>query len=237
MLVRRSLPASAALRAYLAPAQPLLDTATARLWRDDGLRERYPDYLRAMHGVLRASVPLLREAARRCRDAFPGSSTHRLLAPYLDRHIDEELGHDEWLLADLAALGVAADALAHRPPGPAVARLVGPQYYWLLHHDPVCLLGYLVVMEGNAPAPTLAAALRQRTGLPAAAFRTLHHHAALDPSHTRDLDALIDRLPLTQAQAGALRLSALTTLLALTDLLNEVAEPPVRKEPDHDRAR
>ena len=28
-------------------------------------------------------------------------------------------------------------------PSPAVAALVGSQYYWLLHHHPVALLGFV----------------------------------------------------------------------------------------------
>jgi hypothetical protein len=67
--------------------------------------------------------------------------------PYLERHIEEERHHDEWTLDDLAAVGIEpAQTLAIRPTA-NVAALVGAQYYWILHHHPVALLGYMATLE------------------------------------------------------------------------------------------
>ncbi|WP_411079165.1 iron-containing redox enzyme family protein [Streptomyces sp. cmx-18-6] len=227
--------ASARLRTKLLLLEPELRDATAHMWRAEGLLPRYRTYLCTMHAVIRASVPLmelaLARSRRRAQDG-PGDPLAEPLAAYLAEHIEEETGHDAWLLADLFAAGAsAADALGPMPP-PDVATLVGPQYYWIEHHHPVALLGYIAVLEGYAPAPGLTDRICTLTGLPAAALRTVREHAALDTDHLDELYALLDRLPLTREQETAVAVSALHSLDALTRLFvrlgRSATAPPLR---------
>lgn len=212
-------PASVRLRARLAPAEPALRQAAAALWRREGLRSRYVGYLRAMHGVIRASVPLLRLAADRSRElALRGDPLGGQLAAHLERHAREEEDHDVWLLEDLAAAGADPDGALAAVPPPDVAVLAGAQHYWVAHHHPVALLGYVSVLEGHAPEPGLAPYVAGLTGLPDAAFRTVRTHARLDTGHVADVYALLDSLPLTRAHETAVTVSALHTLDALTQL-------------------
>ncbi|MGC5345447.1 iron-containing redox enzyme family protein [Streptomyces sp. DT171] len=225
------------LRAKLALTEPSLRTATATLWRSDGLLPRYLDYLCAMHAVIRASVPLMRLAARRGeRLATAGDPLGAPLADYFTAHAREETDHDDWLLADLAAAGADPTAPLTRVPPAVVASLVGAQYYWAEHHHPVSLLGYIAVLEGHAPAAGLAPRLTAATGLPPAAFRTMREHARLDTGHLDDLHALLDRLPLTPDQEAAVAVSALHTTDALTQLFVRLGRPgpapPAPGEPD-----
>jgi hypothetical protein len=183
-----------------------------------------------MHGVIRASVPLMTAAARRCAAlAQPaegeGDPVAGPLATYLGGHIAEETGHDDWLLADLRAAGRDPAAVLATPPGPAVARMVGAPYYWVEHHHPVALLGYIAVLEGNAPPPGLATVLERQTGLPAAAFRTLAAHADLDTGHTAGLDDLLDDLPLRPRHRTAVAVCALHTVDAFAALLDTLSGP------------
>ncbi|MCX4744426.1 iron-containing redox enzyme family protein [Kitasatospora sp. NBC_01287] len=193
------------------------------LWRPAGLAARYGHYLRAMHEVLRASVPLMELAARRCAELGPRDPVAGPLGAYLTEHIDEERGHDDWLLADLAAAGLDPAPLLREQPPVLVARLVGPQYYWIEHFHPVALLGYITVLEGHAPAPWLAEQLAADTGLPQAAFQTVSHHAALDTGHCVDLERILDLLPLDPAQEAAVAVSALHTVDAATELFTRLA--------------
>jgi hypothetical protein len=208
------------LRMTLDLVAPALHGATALLWRPAGLVERYPVYLSAMHAVVRASVPLMEAAARRCGQLASGDPLAEPLRRYLYEHIAEERHHDEWLVADLSATGVAGSGLLDAQPGTLIARMVGAQYYWIGHHHPVCLLGYIAALEANAPSPLLAEHLRAATGLPAAAFRTLHYHAVADAGHSDAVSALVDRLPLGAAQATAVNVSALSTVEGLVDLFS-----------------
>ena len=209
---------SAVLRTKLAQVEPALRAASVRMWRRPGLDRRYPEYLRVMHGVVRASVPLMELAERRCADLGPADPVAAPFRRYLRRHAAEERGHDDWILDDLAALGADPAVPLTAPPPPAVARLVGPQYYWTVHHHPVALLGYIAVLEGNAPATALAGWIVSRTGLPDAGLRTVREHAALDAGHTDAVFDLLDALPLTAGQIAIVTTSALSTVDALVTL-------------------
>ncbi|MFJ8755754.1 iron-containing redox enzyme family protein [Streptomyces cyaneofuscatus] len=216
--------ASARLRTKLLLLEPEFRGATTHMWRAEGLLPRYRTYLCAMHAVIRASVPLMELALRRTAER-PGDPLAEPLAAYLAEHIQEEAGHDAWLLEDLLATGAAPeDALGPQPP-PDVAALVGPQYYWIEHHHPVALLGYIAVLEGYAPAPGLTDRIGRITALPAAALRTVREHAALDTDHLDELHALLDRLPLTRDQEAAVAVSALHSLDALTRLFVRLGRP------------
>ncbi|MFD3568064.1 iron-containing redox enzyme family protein [Streptomyces sp. NPDC058671] len=212
--------ASLALRTTLTPTAPVLRAAIASLWRPDGLRQRYPRYLAAMHPLVRASVPLLQRAAARCAELDDPAAP--LLAAYCDRHAEEERGHDLWLLQDLAATGAEPDAVAH----PVAVELAGAQYYRIEHEHPVALLGYIAVLEGNAPGPRLADRLAATTGFPDAAFRTLREHAELDGGHLDDLYRVLDALAPTPARRTAVSVSALHTTHLLTRLFLSLATAP-----------
>ncbi|WP_322985151.1 iron-containing redox enzyme family protein [Streptomyces sp. S584] len=210
---------SARLRVTLRLLDAELLGAMEHMWRPEDLLPRYRRYLCAMHAVVRASVPLMRRALERatlldvCGDPLAGP-----LAAYLREHILEEEGHDAWLLEDILAAGsLPGDALGWMP-SPVVASLAGSQYYWVEHHHPVALLGYIAVLEGYAPAPDLTSRIAAATGLPDAALRTVREHAALDTGHLDELYALLDRLPLTRGQESDVTVSAMHSLDALTRL-------------------
>jgi hypothetical protein len=217
---------SAELAVLLSLVAPAVRRATGALWRSDPAPVRYRGYLGAMHALIRASVPLLERAAERCARLGPDDPVAGPLHRYLLLHAEEERGHDDWLLADLAAAGGDPAAPAAALPPPAVAAMAGAQYYWIEHHHPVTLLGYIAVLEGNAPAPSLADRLAARTGLPAAAFRTVRDHAALDTGHLSGLLDTVDGLPLGPAHRHAVRLSALHTARELAGLFHALAGAP-----------
>lgn len=215
---------SVALQLKLQLAMPVLNQVVRQLWQPAGLTERYLDYLAVMHTVIRASVPLMQDARRRCAESS-GDPVAAALVDYYTAHIAEELHHDDWLLDDLAAAGRDPGRVLAGPPPAAVARMVGAQYYWLHHYHPVCLLGYIAVMEGNAPPTWLADQLASSTGLPSDAFRTLHHHALADLEHNADFDVLLDGLILPSNLQQAVAVSALSTVAGFTDVLALLVEP------------
>jgi hypothetical protein len=133
------------------------------------------------------------------------------LAAYLEEHVEEELHHDETLLADLEVLGIDRNSVLERIPPPDVAALVGQQYYWIFHFHPIAFLGYVAVMEGFPPSPELIELLIARTGFPRTAFRTYVEHAELDPGHRDHLDRTLDSLPLEPRHEAALGVSAIST--------------------------
>lgn len=218
-------PAGQALGSVLDLVAPLLRRSAAALWRADQLRERYLRYLVTMHTVIRASVPLMELALARCRGAGPEDPVRAALGSYLPVHIAGELHHDDLLVRDMTAAGLHPERELARPPAPEVARLVGAQYYWINHHHPLCLLGYVAVLELNAPSSSLAPLLARRTGLPPAAFGTLRLHAEVDAGHSAAVLTALDEIAAPAALRHAVQLSALHTVSALVDVLDALASP------------
>jgi hypothetical protein len=165
---------------------------------------------------------LTRAAAQQARALPDDDSLAAPLVAYLDEHVDEELDHDEELLDDLELLGVDRATVLGRMPSPAVATLVGSQYYWLHHFHPVTFLGYVGFMEGSPPTPELVETLIERTGYPREAFHTFAEHAELDPGHRDHLDRILDSLPLTAEQEAVLAISATSTAALATGALEEL---------------
>jgi hypothetical protein len=206
-------------------SEPYLDSSR-RFLRDPRIARLYPEYLIALHGIVRASVPLMQAALDRAKTLSADDPVAAGLGPYLSQHIDEERGHDLWLLEDLERLGVGRTAVLARVPSPAVAGLVGSQYYWILHHHPVAVLGYLAVAEGF-PSPDLVEELIAATGHTRQAFHMLAEHAELDTHHRNELDQLIDTLPLSADLETLLGLSAMTTVGAMARCVEELLQDSV----------
>jgi hypothetical protein len=214
--------ASQRLRAKLALAYPMLAAATARLWADERVRELYPQYLEIWHGVVRSAVPLIGAACERARELAPGDEVAAALVPYYEHHGPEEAGHDVWLLEDLEATGGDREAALRRIPSPAVATLVGAQYYWLRHAHPVSLLGHMGVVEGYSPPVGLADRLQEATGHPRDAFRAIRRHERLDIKHKRELYELIDSLALQPRHEQLMGIAGLHTMQAAIDVFDEI---------------
>jgi hypothetical protein len=220
-----SLRHSERLRAKIQMARSRLDAAAVALWTHEHLDRIYPEYLRANHAIVRASVPLM-EAARNCactrHAADPVSNG---LTAYLSHHIPEETGHDEWVLDDLETIGFDRRAIAACQPTSTQASLVGAQYYWIFHHHPVALLGYIAVLEGTPPTLYQVEQAVERTHLSLDAFSNMTKHARLDPRHRDELNDALDQLPLTAEHASLVSVSAFHTI----DLLSRVVEELLRR--------
>ncbi|MHA6757813.1 iron-containing redox enzyme family protein [Streptacidiphilus sp. PAMC 29251] len=223
---------AAALRVRTEAGLPLLLRATGRVWQglaqDPDPAGRYGEYLCLMHAIVRSGVPLMDLAVARCATLGAADPEARALteplAAYLDAHTAEERDHDLWLLEDLRAIGWDRDEPLRRIPPPVVADLVGAQYYWLLHHHPVGLLGYIAVLEEQPGPPGLPDRLARLTGLPSAGFGTLRAHVDADPDHRTALDRVLDGLPLAPEHTALVGLSALHTISAATRLFEWLAD-------------
>ncbi|OLE22745.1 MAG: hypothetical protein AUG49_18055 [Catenulispora sp. 13_1_20CM_3_70_7] len=215
--MRDTMTAGQRLTVKLQFAVPPMLRAMARLWEGDQVRETYLEWLRILHGMIRATVPLMLTATDACVSRV-GDPVADQFGAYLARHIREEYGHDEWVAEDYAAAGGDPAELADLAVGGAVAALVGSQYYWIRHVHPIALLGHIAVLEGYPPAPTVADSLASRTGLPKTAFRALDRHAVLDQRHRVDVYRLLDTLPLLPRHEELIGTSALHTAVGVRDV-------------------
>ncbi len=159
--------------------------------RNGASREVYLDFLGQAYHHVKHTVPLLALAAARC------GPQDRHYQSALLHYIDEERGHDEWILEDIDALGgqshVTRQQSAHFP----CRVMVGHAYYVIEHVSPYGLLGTVHVLEGMsvALAGKAAVALRGRLQAgPNAGFKYLTTHGDLDVSHTEFFKTLIDEI-------------------------------------------
>lgn len=160
----------------------------------------YAAFLREAYHHVRHTVPLMQA----CRARMP----RRLdwMHEALDEYIQEEQGHDEWILNDLRALGEDADAIRESDPGPDTEVMVAYAYDTIARNNPVGFFGMVHVLEGTSVALALNAAdrIQQALGLPAAAFSYLRSHGTLDREHTRHFAELMNRLDDPGDQAAVL---------------------------------
>jgi hypothetical protein len=175
-----------------------------------------------MHQIVRASVPLMATARALAREQAAADPVCRELDSYLAVHIAEERDHDEWILEDLEAIGIQRTSVIATIPPRNVASLVGSQYYWIQHYHPVALIGYMRLLEGNAPSEWHVQRLQDESGLPPAFFRTYRFHGANDPTHLHDMNSFLDALPLSDIQERLIWVSASHTALLLAECLKDV---------------
>lgn len=183
-----------------------------RLWSHANVREFYPELLFRQHCMGRATVPLMRAAIEwlePLRGVEPAADD---LVAYLTGLCRGETGHDEWLLEDLEALGWDRSRVLAAAPPATIGALVGAQYYWILHHHPVALLGYIGVMEAEPASLDQVEATIKRTGLPRDAFRSYLRHAVIEPGHNADFDRVLNTRPLTAADWELIEASMINTI-------------------------
>lgn len=215
------------LRAVLRLAEPALAAASGRFWRAPDLAERFPTYMLRVLTSARAALGVMAAAQRRSEALAAEDPVAARLATYYRHHLAEETGHPPWLVSDLESIGVPREVSLGAVGSPAIATLAGAQYYWVEHAHPVAALGLFAVLEGYPPSVRDLDEIRERTGLPASAFRFLRAHAEIDPHHAADLYRLLDELPLTPEHEGLVGTSALHTVGALGAVFDELLERPV----------
>jgi hypothetical protein len=209
------------LRTKIRLAEPRLLQVSDQFWRHPQLKEMFLEFLFMMHSVIRSSVGLINAAAESAEHRAETDPVCRKLTAYYRLHAREEMHHDDWLLEDLTAMGMERAQVLSRLPSPAVASLVGAQYYWALDVHPVSLLGYLAVLEGS---PSSVKQFRTKKGIPAEGLRTMVKHARLDPHHRDEIFAQIDELPLTANLAELMALSAFHTIEHFSQAFEEILD-------------
>jgi hypothetical protein len=150
-------------------------------------RETYIDYLTQAYHHVRHTVPLMLEASTRLR--------HRPeLIDALGEYIEEETGHEEWILNDIAAAGGDAAAARRSRPRAATQAMVDHAYSRIREGNAASFFGMVFVLESVSVALATrgAGAVAERLGLPEEAFTYLNSHGALDQSHMRYFEKLVN---------------------------------------------
>lgn len=114
----------------------------------------------------------------------------------LVEYIEEEYGHHEWILNDLKACGVDAEAVRHGTPDLPIRLMVAYLYDLIGRGNPVGLFGMVQVLEGTsvALATPMGQKIQQQLDLPNQAFSYLYSHGSLDQDHFEFFHQLMDSI-------------------------------------------
>ena len=114
----------------------------------------------------------------------------------LAHYIDEEMGHEEWILNDIAACGGKPEQVRNGIPHISTELMVAYAWDTINRGNPVGFFGMVLVLEGTsvALATQVAGALQKSLQLPDAAFTYLCSHGELDIEHVDDFARLINRI-------------------------------------------
>jgi pyrroloquinoline quinone (PQQ) biosynthesis protein C len=151
----------------------------------------------AFHHV-RHTVPLM-FACQRSLGGRPG-----WIHDALDEYIEEETGHEEWILDDIEACGGDADAVRRGEPGHATETMVAYAYDTIARRNPMGFFGMVHVLEGTSVSLALLAAdnIQKALGLPDRAFSYLRSHGTLDKEHVTHFARLMEKVDEPADQAA-----------------------------------
>lgn len=163
-------------------------------------RSSYAAFLTQAYHHVKHTVPLLMACGARLPDRL------EWLRAGVAEYIEEEYGHERWILGDLAAAGFDATAACTARPAPETELMVSYAYDTVQRGNPVGFFGMVLVLEGTSAAIATRAAeiIAAQLDLPRRAFTYLLSHGALDQEHVGHFDGLVDRLDDETDRAAAL---------------------------------
>jgi pyrroloquinoline quinone (PQQ) biosynthesis protein C len=159
--------------------------------RNGASKELYLDFLGQAYHHVRCTAPLMALAAARC-----GPEDH-LYQAALFEYIEEERGHELWILEDIHAVGGDPEQVRLGAPRFPCKVMVGHAYYVVDRVSPYGLLGMIHVLEGMAVALAGKAVSALRGSIETVnegGFKYLTTHGDLDVRHSEFFENLINHL-------------------------------------------
>ena len=153
-------------------------------------REQYLAFLAQAYHHVKHTTPLLMACGARLPERL------EWLREATAEYIEEELGHQEWILNDIRACGGDAEAVRQAQPALPTELMVAYVYDRIARHNPVSFFGMVNVLEGTsiALATQAAGVIQGKLGLPNKAFSYLTSHGSLDIEHIKFYENLMNKL-------------------------------------------
>lgn len=160
----------------------------------------YKSLLHDLYHIVWHFCPIMAVAASRCGDPF------RAVRNELYERLEEEKGHETWVLQDIEALGGDVAGARAGPPSAPVQSMIGFNYYGAERVHPCSVLGMLYMLEvvasvyGGKVSDSIARAIGR--DVDAGGFRFLSSHASMDVEHMAKLNRLVKTIDDPEAQAA-----------------------------------
>jgi pyrroloquinoline quinone (PQQ) biosynthesis protein C len=160
---------------------------------------RYRRLLLELYHVVWHFNPICAAAASRVGDE------QRAIRYFLYEHMHEESGHEEWVINDLEAMGIARSEAEAAPPSPFIATLCGYNYWSADRRHPCSALGMMYALEviASVYGGPFASALRESLLLEGdRGVSFISSHATMDTEHMVALRKILNTLTDPKAQAA-----------------------------------
>ena len=153
-------------------------------------QQEYIEFLTQAYHHVKHTVPLLMSVGGR----IPADK--EWLRDAVAEYIEEELGHQEWILNDIEACGGDKDAVRDGRPSIATELMVSYAYDTVMRNNPVSFFGMVFVLEGTSInlACRAADSIQAALGLPSRAFSYLRSHGSLDIEHMHFFENLMNQI-------------------------------------------
>jgi pyrroloquinoline quinone (PQQ) biosynthesis protein C len=150
----------------------------------------YVEFLTQAYHHVKHTVPLLMAVGSRLPEE------QEWLREAVAEYIEEELGHQEWILNDIAACGFDKEDVRNSRPNAATELMVAYAYDTIQRVNPIGFFGMVHVLEGTSvtTADAAANAIRDALNLPNKAFSYLRSHGALDLEHVKFFESLMEKI-------------------------------------------
>ena len=185
----------------------------------DGMSvERYRALLLELYHVVWHFNTVCAAAASRVPD------THKQIRYHLYEHMQEESGHEEWVVNDLQAVGVAADEAVRHPPSLATLALLGYNYWAADRRHPCSVLGMMYALEviASVYGGPFSSAMKESLLLEGeSGVSFISSHATLDTEHMAELRKVLNTLTDDDAREAVVE-SATVNFRHLTQMFEAV---------------
>ena len=172
-------------RKYLLSSPVILRTMQSDISIED-----YITFLTQAYHHVKHTVPLLMSVGAKLGDK------QEWLREAVAEYIEEEIGHQEWILNDIYFCGGDIQAVRTGIPAAETELMIAYAYDMSNRVNPLGFFGMVLVLEGTSVRlATLAADLIQKKlELPDTAFSYLRSHGSLDQEHIKFFEALMNKI-------------------------------------------
>lgn len=171
--------------------------------------ESYVAYLTQAYHHVRHTVPFLMSMGARLQDR------NNWMQSAIAEYIEEEQGHEQWILNDIAAAGGDAVSAKASTPDLSTQLLVSYNYDYIARKNPVGFLGMVYMLESTSIAIATQGAqqLQGALGLPVEAFSYLLSHGTVDEAHIVFYQQLVDQIDNEEDKAAIIEVAGNAFLL------------------------
>lgn len=162
----------------------------ARCMNGDIQISDYVAFLTQAYHHVKHTVPLLMSVGARLPEQ------KEWLREAVAEYIEEELGHQEWVLNDIAACDFDKEKARASMPSFATELMVSYAYDMVNRVNPLGFFGMVHVLEGTsiAMADNAANSIEKALGLDEKAFGYLRSHGSLDQDHVVFFEKLMTKI-------------------------------------------